>query len=458
MKLRHYLKTSIYAGILIFVFLACHICISAQDKEPLDGYWRITAEFADYDLNSIVRFRTDKDGQTVEGISLGPTGGRGSPVLGKINGKTLSFKTSGPDGEMQITLTLAGKNMSGTWTSRTKQGKVSGTRIKARQGDPDYYEKYLSVVLNTLTTLFFDPRFNGIDIEKLRAKYTAQLAGVKDDADFVVIVRKMLLEFKTSHTDFYLSLEERPLKEKTPIVAARKINDQVGYLRIRSFAAITLTDEGMYYQSLEKGMVEINPLPGLIVDLRGNRGGELGILLKTLGYFIPAGSNAAHIFSNKGADKAAEFIKQGANIDPKFSSVTASENLVPDLFKNGASTIKITGSEDKRYRGKTVILTDENCYSACEIFASVMQETGRGVVIGQQTKGEVLGSFTDRIIKNMIFRKKDTGWRFEVPIFDIYTIKRNRLEGKGLTPDIAVKDDQTQEKAMTAALKYLEKK
>ncbi|HWA85126.1 MAG TPA: S41 family peptidase, partial [Opitutus sp.] len=79
------------------------------------------------------------------------------------------------------------------------------------------------------------------------------------------------------------------------------------------------------------------------------------------------------------------------------------------------------------YGGHVVILTSAATASAAEIFTHVLQHHGRATVIGQKTAGAVIYA-----------RHYDLpgGGRLQVPVMDFVGLDGQRLEGRGVTPDI----------------------
>lgn len=459
-KLSSLYRAKIIYLAIIYLFLTAIFISQTRSQDipamaPIDGYWEITAQFADFDINSIIRFKTASDKRTVEGIALGPAGGRDATFRGEISGNQLLLNTLGPNGQMRVKLTLSGNDLSGMWLANGKEGKISGERIKSKENDSGYYAKYFKIFYESLKSNFYDPNFNGVDIEKLGEKYASRLSQVKDDADFVQLMRQMAAEFKVSHTDFYLNPQTVPIKQKTPVISWEKLSDQTGYLRLRSFEAITLRDEANYYQSLEKAFSELSRLPNLVIDLRGNSGGDMQILYKTLSYFISNGEEIGYAFSRTGLSKVALLKSKDTNPSAQFPVVQTHASINSEIFKNGAAIIKINSSQKNSYQGKTALLIGGNCYSACEIFAAVLQENRNATVIGRRSGGEVLVSYTDTIFKNMIFVKKDTGWRMQIPIIDFYTMSGKRIEGSGVIPDIEISEKNTNGE-LQEAVRYLQ--
>jgi carboxyl-terminal processing protease len=58
-------------------------------------------------------------------------------------------------------------------------------------------------VWKTINEQFFDPKFNGIDWNKLKEKYAPQANQAKSTEEFSTVVNQMLGELKTSHTRYY---------------------------------------------------------------------------------------------------------------------------------------------------------------------------------------------------------------------------------------------------------------
>ncbi len=447
-----FLAAGFFSALLFF-----HFQIKAQNKSTanIDGYWEMTAEFEDFDITSTVYFKTSSDKITVEGIALGPTDGRDASFQGKISENQFLLDTLGPKGRMDVKVTLNGDKLTGTWSADGKTGNVSGIRVKSGKNDSDYYAKYFDLFYESLKNNFYDPNYNGVDIENLKEKYASQLGAVKDDVSFVQLMRRFADEFKVSHIDFYLSPKSLPIKQKTPVISWKKLSNETGYLRLRSFEAITLRDEADYYQSLEKALTELASVPNLVIDLRDNSGGDIELLYKTLNYFIPNGENIGYIFTRTGADKINLLKSKNSAALARFPTAMTDQPILSQILKTGAAMIKINNDTNKLYRGKTALLINENCYSACEIFSAVMQENRNSTVIGKSSGGGVLGSYTDSINKNMIFMKKDTGWRFQIPTIDFYTMSGKRLEGEGVNPNIEIKEKNTN-KELQKALEYLQ--
>src|SRR3982074_2184754 len=79
--------------------------------------------------------------------------------------------------------------------------------------------------------------------------------------------------------------------------------------------------------------------------------------------------------------------------------------------------------------GPVVSLIDSATQSAAEMFASGLQETGRAVIVGEQSAGNTLPS---------VIMKLPTGALFQYGFANYRTLAGNALEGHGLVPDVSV--------------------
>ncbi len=146
---------------------------------------------------------------------------------------------------------------------------------------------------------------------------------------------------------------------------------------------------------LGRQLEEHRAAPGVVIDLRRNPGGETFSLGISIGEFF---------------DRAVDcgtFVTRGGRRSLKRSWQLGSAN----------------------YGGKVVVLVDGATGSAAEIFAAVLQDHGRAVVVGRRTAGAVLASW---------FYRLPDGGELQLSREDYLAPKGRRLEGRGLEPDLAV--------------------
>ena len=169
-------------------------------------------------------------------------------------------------------------------------------------------------------------------------------------------------------------------------IEIKRLDLGIGYLRFNLF------DENVE-MPLVAAIQSMRGAPGMIIDLRGNNGGEPSVMLKL----------AAQLLSK-----------------PALFGVVRS--------RKGVAQIKVK-SVSKKYRGQVVILIDGTSFSAAEEFAASMRELGRATIVGEKTPGVDLAA---------VFRMLPTGAYLEYVEGEPRTPKGVVIEGRGVTPDIQV--------------------
>src|SRR5439155_2343196 len=99
--------------------------------------------------------------------------------------------------------------------------------------------------------------------------------------------------------------------------------------------------------------------PGLIVDVRGNPGGTLGVAIRLGDHLLPT-ATAVGTFTSQRESAPADY--SGYDVD-EFLRI---------LRQNGAVRIVSGGRVTRRYGGRVVLLIDERCGSTTEAFAAVL--------------------------------------------------------------------------------------
>jgi carboxyl-terminal processing protease len=169
---------------------------------------------------------------------------------------------------------------------------------------------------------------------------------------------------------------------------------------------------GTYSEFIEaaESLIEKNP-KGFIIDLRNNPGGYLNTSLVLVSLFT-------------------EEIKPA---------------IIMEFADGSQSTISTNGNGMlKDY--PVVILINEGSASASEIMAGAMQDFGLATIIGTQSFGkgsaQQVTNYTDGSLLKMTVSK----W---------FTPNGNDIDGKGITPDIEIKNTENSDKQLNKALSHL---
>jgi carboxyl-terminal processing protease len=168
---------------------------------------------------------------------------------------------------------------------------------------------------------------------------------------------------------------------------AKRLRGGVGYIRFNVFDASVMDKFCAALRSMKDA-------PGVVMDLRGNRGGLLGMI-----YGI------------------------GGLLETVPISLGA--------MSTRAGRVEFQVSPQRHpYAGPLIILLDGSSMSASEMFAAGLQEAGRAIIVGERSAGATLPS----TVKTL-----PTGAILQYVFADFETASGTRLEGRGVNPDIPVK-------------------
>jgi len=170
-------------------------------------------------------------------------------------------------------------------------------------------------------------------------------------------------------------------------------NGKIAILRLDAFTQSVALEFAKNLPSVLEGA------EGIVLDLRGNGGGDAEAMADVASLFLDEGTNLGRFADRSGAS---------------FELQTFSKRL----WRSPASPpIKLP----------LVVLTSENTSSAAEILAATFQTKGRAQVIGSGTCGCVLAIRSRHALPD--------GGVLDVSEFDYKTAGGVRLEGAGIRPD-----------------------
>ena len=316
----------------------------------------------------------------------------------------------------------------------------------------DYIEDF-NFAYNTLKDHypFFEvnKKLYGVDWLNNKEKYEAYIAESKNDEDFFTRMNEVLSELNNLHTqlvpsymglEYYISFYSNPkctwrhdiakIYEKDDVRRRYNINnevienvinqymksddevnktysknlmteniikDKLAYIRISSLI-------GMEYINQDRDIVinylnEIKDYPFLIIDIRGNGGGDS----RYWAYFLlPNIIDKKYEIKNYLLIKSGELNKKiieqmNFNKDVKtFLDNSLFSDDVKKILSNfdGYTTWNISVEPNKdsiRFKGKIYLLVDNGVYSSAEMLASFCKETKLATLVGSRTAGDGIG-------------------------------------------------------------------
>ena len=179
-------------------------------------------------------------------------------------------------------------------------------------------------------------------------------------------------------------------KIDTPTVEVSEKEDGIWYIQITEFDSITRTQFNEALQQAKDA-----DMKGLIIDLRGNPGGNLDVVVDICEQLLPQG---LIVYTEDKYGKRVEYTSDGKN-----------EIQVP-----------------------LVVLIDGNSASASEIMAGAIKDYGIGTLIGTKTYGK-------GIVQSII--PLGDGTAVKITTSKYFTPKGNNIHKIGIEPDIEVEFD-----------------
>lgn len=170
-------------------------------------------------------------------------------------------------------------------------------------------------------------------------------------------------------------------------VKTRMLEDEIGYLAISEFDSVTL-------EQYKEGLAELKAqgMEGLIVDLRGNPGGNLDTVCEILDLMLP-------------------------------------EGLIVYTEDKDGNRQEFTSDEAQEVQVPLAVLVDGNSASASEIYAGAIQDYGIGQIVGTKTYGKG--------VVQTIYDLKD-GTSLKLTVAEYFTPNGRNIDGEGITPDVEV--------------------
>lgn len=188
---------------------------------------------------------------------------------------------------------------------------------------------------------------------------------------------------------------------------SRHLENGIGYIRFNTFHEDLIPD-------MVQAVDDMRDAPGIIIDLRGNPGGD----------------------PTTAEQLAAQFLAGQVS----FGSFRIRDGSIPRMVEG-----------KNIYTGPLVILIDALSFSGSEYFASNMQAIERAVIIGERSPGGLTGMNITRLPNDALL-----GY----PVVQLITPDGRVLEGYGVIPDIPVDLDRGQllkgvDAQLQAAIQYI---
>ncbi|MFB2877934.1 S41 family peptidase [Floridanema aerugineum] len=384
--------------------------------------------------------------------------------------------------------------------------------------------KTFNSVWETVNNNFYDPKFNGVDWKAMQSKYAPQISKTQTTDEAAVIINQMLGQLNTSHTRFYTQ-NEPAYYQILGIFAPMNQELQKQLKTIFPSGKIEYSDIGIYTKNINNKTFIYTILDGspaakaglkigdeiisvdnqpfhptqsfsgkagqkvtLKIQRQANANSQQEItvtpkMFDTTTMFLDAQIASTQIIERQGKkigyvhiwSYAGDQYQQQLEDDLIYGRLKDADALVLDLrdgwggapmgalniflAQPGFSLTNINrngrrSTYHSAWEKPVVMLVNEGSRSAKEVLAYGFQKAKIGSLVGTKTAGAV--------VAGRPFLLAD-GTLLYVAVADVYVDENQRLEGKGVTPDIVVPfpieyaqgNDPQKERAIREALAKL---
>lgn len=215
------------------------------------------------------------------------------------------------------------------------------------------------------------------------------------------------------------------------------IDNEIAYIGIKSFANTNINFDR---DLIKEALIDFQDYSNLIIDIRGNGGGNtdywMYLLLQNIvaepyyvmNYDFMKNGSVNKLVINKG--------HYNSNVS-KFLESSSFDQETKNILKNFdfycSGTLPVYPADDSiNYQGKIYLLVDERVYSSAEAFASFCKESGLATLVGTRTGGDGIG------FDPLIFDLPNTGYAIRYSANMGVTESGSINERDQTTPDIEV--------------------
>jgi len=245
-----------------------------------------------------------------------------------------------------------------------------------------------------------------------------------------------LTTFSGNRRQLLLEVPDRTAKGRPPLIEPPAISHRlaapgIGLIRVAYFpGAVGQT----FARELSRVVSDLKDrdVKRLILDLRANIGGGLGVL-RLLSYLCPGKKEVGYSLTRQRLRKG--YAKEKL---PRIDKIpTTKAQLIKmairfRVFQRDRSLLLATeGLGSQPFHGRIVVLVNEHTHSAAEMVASFARANMLAMLVGTKTAGEVLGGANFKLPAGYVLRLPVAGW---------YTWEGECIEGKGVDPDVAAEN------------------
>ncbi len=275
-------------------------------------------------------------------------------------------------------------------------------------------------------------RQSGVDWLANQQQYIQQIANTSDDQEYYFKLKSILAQLQDSHLaivsphyitglkDMYENIGyqawSRKLAAALPdyqywmkLIPKSAANDSAAetsgfivkeynqhgavYLQIPRFKLSSKAGE-----DLKKYLLDHGSASKVIIDIRGNQGGNAAQILYLIQPLISAPLTAEFTFVLKGGCLINDYIPSvhipSKDILQPLATLPDGLDYPPELFTEFKSYFNVAYQIEpcpNSFKGQVYLLVDQEVYSSAETLAAWCKSTGFATIVGERTKGDGIG-------------------------------------------------------------------
>ena len=225
-----------------------------------------------------------------------------------------------------------------------------------------------------------------------------------------------------------------PKIEPSPIVSARRVSQSVGYVKIASYPGEIGVDIA---NDISRALQSLDPIERLVIDLRGNTGGGIGVL-RVMSLLTPHRLVVGNYVN--GMMNSRQDIPDGSFVlnripATKLGLLPLALRFFTRFFASKLTrrkmpiTVVTEESGPQPFQKRVVLLVNQHTTSANEMLIAFAREHKLATIVGEPTPGRVLGGSKFKL---------PHGYRLALPVGSYRTTDGNPIEGQPIMPDIEV--------------------
>lgn len=189
--------------------------------------------------------------------------------------------------------------------------------------------------------------------------------------------------------------QSRPPQSHRPVFNSEIIiPDEVAFLRINRMDQGRIEEDG---EGIRNFLMEVKGYDKLIIDIRGNVGGDSTYWMKNVvAPLINDSLSVEYYLFGRGNYARPFYETRGMKLEPLSELDSDMVEKVPEEIKAdfdyfGTLNLTIDPLEPVGFQGKIYLLIDDRVYSSAEMFAAFSKDSGFATLVGDRTGGDGIG-------------------------------------------------------------------